>query len=157
MDRNYGQSRRPPKGAKEDDCQDKTCQEAKTSWKNFMKNQLAKSNPDCPLDREQLGRGSWGLLHTIASKYPVRPTPEQKVEMKEFIRIFGNLYPCSYCAEEFRKDLQEMPPRLESRTELADWFCQIHNRVNEKLNKPKFDCSQVDERWRTGWKDGSCL
>jgi FAD-linked sulfhydryl oxidase len=158
MDNNYGHARRPPKGSKEEECQDKTCQEAKKSWKTYMKNQFqSKSNPECPLDREQLGRSTWGLLHTIASKYPLRPTQNDKTEMREFIRIFGNLYPCSYCAEEFRKDLEKMPPRLDSREDLADWFCQIHNRVNEKLNKPIFDCSRVDERWRTGWKDGSCL
>lgn len=28
--------------------------------------------------------------------------------------------------------------------------------VNRKLGKPDFDCSLVDERWRDGWKDGSC-
>jgi len=32
----------------------------------------------------------------------------------------------------------------------------MHNIVNMKIGKPKFDCSLVNERWRDGWKDGSC-
>lgn len=140
----------------EEECQDKTCSDAKSSFQNWMRNHPRKEDPECPLDRETLGKYTWSLLHTIAAKYPMRPTNEEKDEMKEFIRIFANLYPCSYCAHEFRKDLKIKPPQLDSRNALSLWFCQIHNQVNERLNKPQFDCSKVDERWRTGWKDGSC-
>lgn len=141
----------------EDDCQDVTCKETKDVFKRFMQNESDKARAECPLDRETLGKYTWSLLHTIASKYPTKPTDEQKNDMKNFIRIFGNLYPCSYCAEEFRADMSNMPPQLESRQALADWFCRIHNKTNERLGKPQYDCSKLDERWRTGWKDGSCM
>ncbi|KAL1427278.1 hypothetical protein MTO96_017568 [Rhipicephalus appendiculatus] len=52
--------------------------------------------------------------------------------------------------------LDSSPPRVTSRTELAQWLCEQHNVVNRKLGKPEFDCSRVDERWRRGWDDGSC-
>lgn len=149
---NVGRQRRP---LAEEDCQDKTCSDAKSSFQSWMKNRPR--NSECPLDRETLGRYTWGLLHTIAAKYPQRPSAEDKVQMKQFIDILSNLYPCSYCAQEFRDDIQDMPPKLDSRKALSTWFCDIHNRVNERLGKPKFDCSKVDERWRTGWKDGSCI
>lgn len=144
----------------EEECQDKACSDAKSSWKSFMKSQVgstSKPADECPLDRERLGYFTWSLLHTIAAKYPMRPTTEQKSEMGQFIKILSKIYPCTYCAEEFREDIKKTPPQLESRDDLAQWFCEIHNNVNDKLNKPKFDCSKVDERWRTGWKDGSCL
>ena len=32
----------------------------------------------------------------------------------------------------------------------------MHNEVNRRIEKEEFDCSKVDERWRYGWKDGSC-
>ena len=32
----------------------------------------------------------------------------------------------------------------------------MHNEVNRRIGKKEFDCSKVDERWRDGWKDGSC-
>jgi FAD-linked sulfhydryl oxidase len=43
-----------------------------------------------------------------------------------------------------------------SRDELGRWLCGAHNEVNVKLGKPVFDCAKWEERWRTGWKDGSC-
>lgn len=141
----------------EDDCQDKACSDVKSNFKWWLKNKSVDEGTQCPLDRDTLGRNTWSLLHTIAAKYPMRPTTEEKADMKEFIRLISVLYPCSYCAKEFREDLKEMPPKLDSRNSLALWFCQVHNKVNAKLNKPQFDCSKVDERWRTGWKDGSCF
>lgn len=141
----------------EEECQDRACSDAKSNFNAWLKNRPQKSEPECPLDRESLGRHTWSLLHTMAASYPLRPTSEEKANMKEFIRLFSILYPCSYCAKEFREDLKDLPPKLDSRKALSLWFCQIHNKVNEKLNKPQFDCSKVDERWRTGWKDGSCF
>lgn len=46
--------------------------------------------------------------------------------------------------------------RTESREEFGQWMCEAHNDVNRKLGKKEFDCSKWEERWRTGWKDGSC-
>ncbi|XP_053213978.1 phospholipase A2 group XV-like [Panonychus citri] len=34
------------------------------------------------------------------------------------------------------------------------WMCNLHNKVNKKLSKPLFDCSNVDERWLTGPPNG---
>lgn len=141
----------------EEECQDVACSSIKKDMKNWMKNNPTKKDPECPLDRESLGKATWSVMHTVASKYSMRPTPKEKKDMEEFIRLMSIMYPCSYCAKDFREDIKQHPPQLESRKDLTLWFCQIHNKVNNKLGKPHFDCSKVDERWRTGWKDGSCL
>lgn len=47
-------------------------------------------------------------------------------------------------------------PDTRTRASFSQWLCRLHNEVNRKLGKPDFDCSKVDERWRDGWKDGSC-
>lgn len=138
----------------EEECRDKVCSDAKSGFQQWLNNSQRR---DCPLDRAALGRNTWSLLHTMAAHYPRKPSQEDKSNMSEFIRLFSILYPCSYCAQEFRSDLKDLPPKLESRNELASWFCQIHNRVNVRLNKPEFDCTKIDERWRTGWKDGRCM
>lgn len=52
--------------------------------------------------------------------------------------------------------VKENPPKTSNRDELAKWLCERHNVVNIKLGKPEFDCSRVHERWRDGWRDGSC-
>ncbi|MED6273348.1 hypothetical protein CHARACLAT_005437 [Characodon lateralis] len=54
------------------------------------------------------------------------------------------------------KRLKTNHPDTSSRHALSQWFCRLHNEVNVRLGKPEFDCSLVDERWKDGWKDGSC-
>nr|XP_025043623.1 uncharacterized protein LOC112546846 isoform X3 [Pelodiscus sinensis] len=48
-------------------------------------------------------------------------------------------------------------PDTRSRKNLSQWMCLLHNDVNKMLGKPKYDCSQMDKRWRKGWKGGSCV
>ncbi|XP_031347931.1 FAD-linked sulfhydryl oxidase ALR isoform X2 [Photinus pyralis] len=60
---------------------------------------------DCPLDKDELGNATWGLLHTMASKYPDQPNEEQKRDMKQFFNLLGKFYPCEYCAKDLRKEL----------------------------------------------------
>lgn len=52
--------------------------------------------------------------------------------------------------------LKSNQPDTRSRHALSQWLCGIHNDINMRLGKPEFDCSRVDERWRDGWRDGSC-
>jgi len=42
---------------------------------------------NCPLDKDTLGRGTWGLLHNMAIKYPDKPTSLEQVCVK--IRAWG--------------------------------------------------------------------
>lgn len=122
---------------------------------------------DCPPDVEALGRSTWTLLHTIAATYPSNATPAQQCEMKTFLSVFSRIYPCWVCAEDFRGWIGKSENKLQvegggsrghlsGRKEFALWMCNAHNDVNQKLGKNLFDCSKVEERWRTGWKDGRC-
>lgn len=113
---------------------------------------------DCPPDVEQLGNHSWTLLHSISGAYPERATPQQQADMRNFLTLFGKLYPCWTCASDFQQWIAkpENTPRTEGREGLGRWMCKAHNEVNRKLGKDEFDCSKWQERWRTGWKDGRC-
>jgi len=153
-----------------EDCKEPVCDDAKEFTnvaKMFTKSSSGgpnKPNPNakpahCPLNKAQLGRNTWSFLHTTAAYYPEKPTPEDKTEMVHFIRSFSRFYPCRNCAEDFRDDLQYFPPKehVNSRQNLAQYFCMLHNRVNTKLGKEEFDCSydNLKSRWYKNTK-GEC-
>lgn len=72
------------------------------------------------------------------------------------MRTFSRLYPCWVCAEDFQAYQKKDQVKVNNRAEFGNWLCEAHNEVNRKLGKKEFDCSRWEERWRTGWKDGSC-
>ena len=111
---------------------------------------------DCPVNKDELGRNTWSFLHTMAATYPEKPSVEQQADMRSFVYLFSKFYPCWYCAKDLQEDLKTDIPDTSSQSAFAQWMCRIHNTVNKKLAKPLFDCKKVDERWKTGWKDGSC-
>lgn len=104
----------------------------------------------CPLTRKEVGRAAWAFLHTVAAYYPDTPTKSYQEDMKSFILAYARFYPCGYCADTTSQEMIRNPPRLETRKEFQLWMCEIHNEVNDRLGKPIFDCTKVDERWRTG-------
>ena len=55
--------------------------------------------PDCPADREELGKATWTFLHTMAAYYPEHPSGRQRKEMNQFMKTFSQLYPCDDCAD----------------------------------------------------------
>ncbi|XP_078052734.1 evr1_Alr domain-containing protein Alr [Augochlora pura] len=139
--------------------QKKAFESEKESEKKQEKNQSVNSKvrrDDCPLDKDELGSKTWALLHTMAAYYPDHPSDAQKSYMKQFFYSFSQFYPCYVCAEDLREQLKQSPPQTDSQETLSNWLCDIHNEVNKKVGKPKFDCSLVNQRWRDGWLDGSC-
>lgn len=126
---------------------------------------------ECPPDGDMLGSSTWTFLHSAAAYYPDVPTPIQRSSMLSLLRALPHVYPCVPCAEalgeEYARETRaggwaEEKLTLESavkdRRSLARWLCGIHNEVNERLGKQKFDCGaeNLDRRWKDGPEDGSC-
>ncbi len=114
------------------------------------------STQDCPADVTVLGRSSWTFLHTLAATYPDNPTKEQQAEMKTFMGIFSKVYPCWFCADDFKKWMGKNEIDTSSKDGFGMWMCLAHNHVNKKLGKNEFDCSKWKYRWKDGWPDGRC-
>ncbi|KAI8870062.1 hypothetical protein GQ42DRAFT_167196 [Ramicandelaber brevisporus] len=100
--------------------------------------------------RAELGRSTWHLLHTTAGRFPIKPTTDEQKAMKDYLFLLSRLYPCGGCAKHFQQLLKDFPPVVTGREELKKWMCEAHNIVNERLKKPQFDCSKVDDRWDCG-------
>ncbi|XP_062210285.1 FAD-linked sulfhydryl oxidase ERV1-like isoform X2 [Phragmites australis] len=86
-----------------------------------------------PLTKEEVGRATWMLLHTIAAQFPDEPTRQQKRDAKELMHIISRLYPCKECADHFKEVLKANPVQAGSQTEFSQWLCYVHNVVNRRI------------------------
>ncbi|KAH9965399.1 ERV/ALR sulfhydryl oxidase domain-containing protein [Russula dissimulans] len=119
-----------------------------------------------------LGRAAWKLMHTMTLRYPeVRPsqpsygtiiyadpapkhpTDDEREALKSYFYLTSRLYPCGECAAEFQELLEHYPPQTSSRLSASAWLCFIHNKVNERLKKPVFDCAHLDDEYDCGCGD----
>ncbi|PWN48163.1 FAD-dependent thiol oxidase [Violaceomyces palustris] len=126
---------------------------------------------DCPPDVEELGRSTWTFLHSVAAYYPSVASEEERRSALKLVESLARLYPCQSCAEALREELKRekaeggweekslvLGKAVERGVDFRRWLCGIHNEVNERLGKPKFDCSEelLRKRWKDGWDDGRC-
>lgn len=91
------------------------------------------------LDPEVWGPHFWFFINTIALNYPNNPNDVTKKKYYEFIQNLPLFIPVEEIANDFDKLLQLYPisPYLDSRKSLVEWVHFIHNKINEKLEKPK--------------------
>jgi len=87
------------------------------------------------------GPHGWKFLHYVTLGYPMDPTNQDKQNYKQFFDNLANVLPCVKCSENFKDNLKNYPigPSLENRDLLIRWLIDIHNSVNDELNKPNVD------------------
>jgi len=103
--------------------------------------------------KAELGRATWKLLHTMTLRYPEHPTEDERSALSSYFYLQSRLYPCGECAAEFQQLLKKWPPQTSSRKAAAGWLCFLHNQVNERLEKPEFDCSTLEALYDCGCGD----
>ncbi|KAI0447869.1 ERV/ALR sulfhydryl oxidase domain-containing protein [Xylaria telfairii] len=103
--------------------------------------------------KAELGRASWKLFHTMMARFPEKPSEEDSLALKTYIKLFARLYPCGDCASHFQQLLKKFPPQIGSRNAAAGWACHVHNQVNERLKKPTFDCNTIGDFYDCGCGD----
>lgn len=79
-------------------------QSTEATTKAAPQNETGRSEHGCPLDKDELGRSTWGLLHTMAATYPDSPTPAQSEDMASFFGILSRSYPCDVCAKDLAQE-----------------------------------------------------
>ena len=99
------------------------------------------------LTKQEIGRNTWSLLHSIAASYPNEPTKEDKQQITNFLYGLANLFPCKICGNHLLRMLNKEGIHADSREELVNYMCKIHNIVNKVLNKPHFDCKKAFDFW----------
>lgn len=100
--------------------------------------------------KAQLGNAAWRLFHTILARYPDKPSQQEQTTLNQYIHLFAQVYPCGDCARHFQQLLQKYPPQTASRKNAALWGCHVHNKVNDRLGKPEYDCTTILEDYDCG-------
>lgn len=103
--------------------------------------------PETHISNEELGRGTWTFLHTLAAQWPQEPSRQQKKDARTLIDVMTRIYPCASCASHFGTLVKKSPPSVSSQSEFQLWMCETHNKVNQRLGKPLFNCKAVALRW----------
>lgn len=111
---------------------------------NYNKNNIIKSldkdaNFMFIFDPKIWGPNYWFFLHTIALNYPHYPNSITKKKYYELIQNLPLFIPVEQISNEFSFLLNKYPilPYLDNRKSFVKWIHFIHNKINEKLEKPK--------------------
>ena len=106
------------------------------------------------LDPKVWGPHYWFFLHTIALTYPHHPNAITKKKFYELIQNLPLFIPVESNAKDFEKLLDEYPitAYLDSRESLVKWMHFIHNKINEKLEKPKITLNEFYLRYYEEYK-----
>lgn len=120
-----------------------------SEYKNLFDSTKPPSDPHSQF-KITVGKATWTLLHTLAAKYPEKPSIIRQSMTKLWLDLLPEVYPCEECATHMRENMARCPPVTTSRDALEDWICCFHNLVNDQLNKTwSQDCKQWKDYWRS--------
>jgi len=96
------------------------------------------------LDPKVWGPNYWFFFHTIAISYPNHPNSIKKKKYYEFVQNIPMFIPVEKIATDFSKLLNDYPiqPYLDNKESFVKWVWFIHNKINEKLEKPKITLNE---------------
>jgi len=111
------------------------------------------------------GPPGWLFLHCVTMGYPefINNNPrskrylehqERKKSTESFFILLGDVLPCGACRKSYKEFMIEHPiySHLNSRRELARWFYDIHNLVNDKLDVPLSERPESFEEFYTRYE-----
>jgi Erv1 / Alr family len=106
------------------------------------------------LDPKVWGPHYWFFLHTIAICYPHRPNTITKKKYYDFIQNIPIFIPVESMSTQFSQLLDQYPvtPYLDSRDAFIRWMHFIHNKINQRLEKPNISLSKFYEDYYEYYK-----
>jgi hypothetical protein len=106
------------------------------------------------LDPKVWGPHYWFFLHTISVTYPHHPNAITKKKYYDLIQNLHVFLPIDKIANEFSQLLEQYPitPYLDNRESFVRWTWFIHNKINEKLEKPKITIEEFYKQYYENYK-----
>ena len=106
------------------------------------------------LDPKVWGPHMWFFINTIAMTYPNRPNAITKKKYYDFMQNLPMFIPIEQMSGEFSKLLDEYPiqPYLDTKESFIRWIWFIHNKINEKLEKPQITLNDFYKQYYEEYK-----
>jgi hypothetical protein len=106
------------------------------------------------LDPKIWGRHYWFFLHTLAMTYPHHPNTVTKKKYYEFVQNLPLFLPVEQISKEFEQLIEKYPvtPYLDNRDSFVRWMHFIHNKINEKLEKPQISLNDFFVQYYAAYK-----
>ena len=110
--------------------------------------------PTVYLDPKVWGPHYWFFLHTLAMTYPHHPNAVTKKKYYEFVQNLPLFLPVEQISGEFSKLIDKYPitPYLDDRDSFVRWMHFIHNKINEKLEKPQISLNEFFVKYYDEYK-----
>jgi len=96
----------------------------------------------------------WFFIHSVAMTYPKTPNDVTKKKYYEFVQNLHLFLPEEKISSSFKNMLADYPitPYLDNRESFVRWVWFIHNKINEKLEKPQITLEQFYKEYNDVYK-----
>jgi len=94
------------------------------------------------------GQHLWKYMHYLTLSYPDEPTTEDMNKYETFFNMIGDYLPCEKCRIHYKGHLHEYPLTnkiLSSKDNLVYWLFNLHNIVNQTLNKKELTIKEFND------------
>ena len=107
------------------------------------------------LDPKVWGPHYWFFLHTLSMTYPIHPNAVSKKKYYDFIQNLPLFIPVENISSEFTRllDMYPVVPYLDNRESLIRWMHFIHNKINQKLEKPQITLNEFYVKYYEQYKN----
>lgn len=96
---------------------------------------------------------AWVYYHSVADSFPMHPSEDEITRVRiEFNVCLPVIFPCAKCGQHLQQELTLKPILARNGPEFSREVYDLHNRVNERLGKPKLsyeDCRKMQEWLRS--------
>lgn len=93
------------------------------------------------------GTQLWGLLHTITI-FDFEENVIHADRCLQMLRGIADIIPCPKCANEYREHLEALKTvNIYESLSLFKWSVDLHNKVNQKLEKPVMSYEDALKIW----------
>ena len=106
------------------------------------------------LDPKIWGPHYWFFLHTVAMTYPYHPNAVTKKKYYEFVQNLPLFIPVEQISKEFEYLIDKYPitPYLDNRDSFVRWMHFVHNKINEKIEKPPISLNDFFVQYYAAYK-----